>query len=145
MGAKDEEGMANSVQFKKIIIRYKRIGYNMNVMRQTACLVVNNFADLFICMPVGQASRLNDCSSIKQLKVGWVLMICLWSGPPGFNCSDFCCSSVSELVCCWVLVLFHLSDEPWWITVHLFRIAMWPFVGKELSPWLFTCAVFYLF
>ena len=30
-----------SDQFKKIIIRYKRIGYNMNVMRQTACLVVN--------------------------------------------------------------------------------------------------------
>ena len=27
--------------FKKIIIRYKKIGYNINVMRQTACLVVN--------------------------------------------------------------------------------------------------------
>ena len=42
-----------SDQFRKIIIRYKRIGYNMNVMRPTACLVVNpitvnNFADLFI-------------------------------------------------------------------------------------------------
>ena len=24
----------------------------------------------------------------------------------------------------------------------LFRIALWPSVGKELSPWLFTCAVF---
>ena len=23
-----------------------------------------------------------------------------------------------------------------------FRIALWPSVGKELSPWLFTCAVF---
>ena len=45
-----------SDQFRKIIIRYKRIGYNMNVMRQTACLVVNpitvnNFADLFNCTP----------------------------------------------------------------------------------------------
>ena len=30
-----------SDQFRKNIIRYKRIGYNMNVMRQTACLVVN--------------------------------------------------------------------------------------------------------
>ena len=30
-----------SDHFRKIIIRYKRIGYNMNVMRQTACLVVN--------------------------------------------------------------------------------------------------------
>ena len=27
---------------------------------------------------------------------------------------------------------------------NLFRIALWPSVGKELSPWLFTCAVFIL-
>ena len=27
---------------------------------------------------------------------------------------------------------------------NLFRIALWPSVGKELSPWLFTCAVFML-
>ena len=27
--------------FKKIIVRYKTIGYNMDVLRQTACLVVN--------------------------------------------------------------------------------------------------------
>ena len=30
-----------SYHFKKIIVRYKKIGYNINVMRQTACLVVN--------------------------------------------------------------------------------------------------------
>ena len=29
-----------SDQFRKIVIRYKRIGYNMNVMRQTSCLLV---------------------------------------------------------------------------------------------------------
>ena len=39
-------------QFRKIIVRYKRIGYNINIMRQSACLVlnpitVNNFASLF--------------------------------------------------------------------------------------------------
>ena len=28
-------------RFKKIVVRYKKIGYNINVMRQTACLVVN--------------------------------------------------------------------------------------------------------
>ena len=28
-------------QFKKIIVRYKRIGYNINIMRQSACLVFN--------------------------------------------------------------------------------------------------------
>ena len=37
--------------FKKIIVRYKKIGYNIDVLRQTACLVVNpikvnNFAYL---------------------------------------------------------------------------------------------------
>ena len=52
-----------SDQFRKITVRYKRIGYNMNVMRQTACLVVNtitviNFADLFNCTPVGRVSDL---------------------------------------------------------------------------------------
>ena len=59
--------------FRKIIICYKRTGYNMNVMRQTACLVVNpitinNFADLFNCPPVGRVSDLmmaNDGSGIK--------------------------------------------------------------------------------
>ena len=30
-----------SDQFRKIIVRYKRIGYNLNVMRQSACLVIN--------------------------------------------------------------------------------------------------------
>ena len=46
---------------KKNIVRYKRIGYNINIMRQSACLVfnpitVNNFASLFNCTPVGRAS-----------------------------------------------------------------------------------------
>ena len=42
-----------STQFRKIIIQYKKIGYNINVIRQTACMVVNpitvnNFASLLI-------------------------------------------------------------------------------------------------
>ena len=46
---------------KKIITRYRRIGYNLNVMRQSACLVFNpimvdNYAAFFNCTPVGQAS-----------------------------------------------------------------------------------------
>ena len=50
-----------SDQFRKIIICYKRIGYNINKMQQSACLVVNpitvnNFASLFNCTPVGRAS-----------------------------------------------------------------------------------------
>ena len=27
--------------FKKIVVRYKKVGYNIYVLRQTACLVVN--------------------------------------------------------------------------------------------------------
>ena len=51
--------------FKKIIVRYKKIGYNIDVLRQTACLVVNpikvnSFAYLFNCTTVGPGFRLND-------------------------------------------------------------------------------------
>ena len=50
-----------SVQFRKIIICHKRIGYDLNVMRQSACLVINpitvdNFATLFNCTPADRAS-----------------------------------------------------------------------------------------
>ena len=50
-----------SDQFRKIIIRHKSIGYDLNVMRQSACLViypiaVDSFASLFNCTPVDQAS-----------------------------------------------------------------------------------------
>ena len=50
-----------SGQFIKIISHYKKIGYNINVFQQTACLVVNpitvgNFVFLFNCKPVGRTS-----------------------------------------------------------------------------------------
>ena len=50
-----------SAQLIKIISHYKMIGYNINVLQQTACLVVNpitvgNFAFLFNCTPVGWTS-----------------------------------------------------------------------------------------
>ena len=45
--------------FKTIIVRCKKIGYNINVMRQTACFVVNPIkvnrcAYLFNCTTVGR-------------------------------------------------------------------------------------------
>ena len=50
-----------SFQFRKIITRYihVRIGYNLNVMRQSACLVfktimVDNYAAFFNCTQVGR-------------------------------------------------------------------------------------------
>ena len=47
--------------FKKIIVRYKKIDYNINAIRQRACLVVNpikvnSFAYLFNCTTVGRTS-----------------------------------------------------------------------------------------
>ena len=50
-----------SAQFIKIISHYKKIGYNINVLQQTACLVVNpitvgNFSFLFNCTPLGPTS-----------------------------------------------------------------------------------------
>ena len=49
-----------SDQFRKIIMRYNRFGYNLNVMQQSACLVINlikvdGYAALFNCMPVDRA------------------------------------------------------------------------------------------
>ena len=50
-----------SAQFIKIISYYEKTGYNINVLQQTACLVVNpitvgSFASLFNCMSVGRTS-----------------------------------------------------------------------------------------
>ena len=46
--------------FKKTIVHYKKIGYNIDVLRQIACLVfnpvkINIFAYLFKCTTVGRA------------------------------------------------------------------------------------------
>ena len=54
-------GKMISDHFKKIVVRCKKIGYNIDVLRQTACLVVNpikvnNFSFLFYCTAVGRAS-----------------------------------------------------------------------------------------
>ena len=53
----------SSDQFQKHIKRYKTVGNNMDIMRQSACLVVNgitvdSYGFLFNCTTVGQASDL---------------------------------------------------------------------------------------
>ena len=50
-----------SDQFKKIVKRYIRVGYYLDVMRQSACLILNpitvySYGFLFNCETVGQAS-----------------------------------------------------------------------------------------
>ena len=50
-----------SDQFKKIVKRYIRVGYNLDIMRQSTCLVLNqitvySYGFLFNCTMMGQAS-----------------------------------------------------------------------------------------
>ena len=50
-----------SDQFKTIIKRYIKVGYNLDAIRQSACLVLNpitvySYGFLFNCTTVGQAS-----------------------------------------------------------------------------------------
>ena len=57
-----------SEQFRNLINRYKRIGYSLNIMRQTACLAVNpiivdDYASLFNCTTAVRASDLMTASS----------------------------------------------------------------------------------
>ena len=47
--------------FKRIVNRFKRVEYSLDIMQQTACLVFNpirveGYAALFSCTAVGQAS-----------------------------------------------------------------------------------------
>ena len=77
-------------QFRKIIMRYERIGYNLNVMRQSACLVINpitvdGYAALFLHAG-GSGVRLNDGPDLKLfILVGWDRSFRLLLGPPGLN------------------------------------------------------------
>ena len=55
---KDKE---DTLKLHYFIVRYKRIGYNLYVMQQSACLVINpitvdSYAALFNCTPVDRAS-----------------------------------------------------------------------------------------
>ena len=56
-----------SEQFRKLINRYKRIGYSLDIMRQTACLVhpviVDDYASLFNCTTAVRASDSMTASS----------------------------------------------------------------------------------
>ena len=57
-----------SEQFRKLSNRYKRIGYSLDIMRQTACLVVNpiivdGYASLFNCTTAVRASDSMTASS----------------------------------------------------------------------------------
>ena len=61
--------------FKRIVKRFKRAGYSLDIMRQTACLVFNpimveGYAALFSCSSGGSGLRLNDGFDVKLEIVG---------------------------------------------------------------------------
>ena len=48
-------------QFRKLMNRYKRIGYSLDIMQQTACLdinpiIINGYASLFNCTTAVRSS-----------------------------------------------------------------------------------------
>ena len=99
---KQFEGRADfSDQFRKIIVRYKRIGYNINIMRQSACLVFNLvFPSLIASRWVGRQTRW--WPRHKAIYFSWFgpEHFCLLLGPPVFNCwfsfapvFQWCCSA----------------------------------------------------
>ena len=66
-----------SDQFRNIIIRYKRYGFNLNVIRQSACLVINSG---------GSGVRLHDGPDLKLfILFGWDRSFRLLFGPSGLN------------------------------------------------------------
>ena len=75
-----------SDQIQKIIKRYKRVGYSLDIItRQSACMVVipikvYSYGFLFNYTTVGQAS-----GSMTALFGGLVPDGCLWLGPPWLN------------------------------------------------------------
>ena len=67
-------------------MRYKRKGYNINAIKQSAYIVfdtiiVDDFAFLFNCMPLGWGVDI-------KLFISWseTELYCLFLGPPGLNC-----------------------------------------------------------
>ena len=66
-----------SDQFRKVIIRHKRIGYNLNFMQQSACLVFNPITVDKLCWTLklhafGSGVRLFDGPDLKLfILVGW--------------------------------------------------------------------------
>ena len=91
-----------SFQFRKIITRYRRIGYNLNVMRQSACLVFNpimidNYAAFFKLHAGGSGVRLYDGPDINSMiklfnlvDWGWSFLSVAWS--TGVQLVFFFCS-----------------------------------------------------
>ena len=87
-------------------MRYKRIGYKINVMRQFACLGINqitvySFASLFNLTPVGRASDSMMCPTYNSLiYLSWLGLDLVLSVAWSFcvQLVVFFCSSISVML-----------------------------------------------
>ena len=111
-----------SAQFIKIIPHYKKIGYSINVLQQTACLVVNpitvgNFAFLFNCTPVGRTSdsMMVPTSRLIYWWDGRGLMLWLFVRPTRVYLLDFFCSGIQ----------FYLLLSPYLCFISLFYLDLY--------------------
>ena len=100
-----------SYKFKKIVKHYIRVGYNLGIMRQSACLVFNpitvhSYGFLFNCTTVGQAS--DSMMVLTKSFYRWVGAWCLSVVGPTvaqlgvFFSSDYLC--VMSPFLCFIMV-----------------------------------------
>ena len=50
-------------RFKKIIVRYRKVGYNIDTLRRTVCLIVNP-------VKVNTSAYLFDCTTVGRVVLG---------------------------------------------------------------------------
>ena len=138
---KDFRNLNNfTAQFIKTISHYKKIGYSINVLQQTACLVVDpitvgNFALLFNCTP---ARRTSD-----DLKY-WS-KIFYWPFQGGTSFEDLLCFFLSCVCYAFVRVCLYvpcghllgkgwpLGSRLWCLTVSLLLSHWYPGSGVVLD------------
>ena len=102
-----------SDQLRNKTNRYKRTGYNMSVMQQTASYTVNpitvdNFATLFYCSPAGRSSDSMKDPAWNRLNISWLVLGALsLDGPTGVQKWSFVALAFSCWSCSRELILFH--------------------------------------
>ena len=107
-----------SGQFRKLIIRCKRTDTTwMLCDRQRAWLLTQSWLPTVNCTSAGRASGVMMASAWKRS-----VKLVFWSGSQGFKCWTSVVPAFQCWSCCWVLVLFHLSVEPWFICLLFWYI-----------------------
>ena len=102
-----------SDQFRKIKIHHKRIGYDLNVIRQSACLVISpitleNVSALFNCTPVDRAS--DSMMTLRQSACLVISPITLENVSALFNCTPVDRASDSMMTGAIVFCLVHRAQ-----------------------------------